>query len=422
MPLADKYRPKTIDDIVGQRHLIGQNKVLSNMINKNFLPNLIFFGPPGLGKTTVAEILSKESNKTFFKINASNSSTEEIKKVIKQIGKLGNENGILLYIDEIQSFNKKQQQSILEFIETGEITLIASTTENPYHYIYKAILSRSIVMEFKLLSKDDIKSGLENIIRKYNIESLSKVVCKENALDKISFSSGGDMRSAINTLELAINSSNLDEDGRLIIDDELILNLNISTAYNFDTDGDVHYNLLSALQKSIRGSDPDAAVYYLAMLIKGGDLISICRRLLIIASEDIGMAYPNAIVVVKACVDSAMQVGFPEARIPLAQATILLATSPKSNSSYMAIGSALSDIDNDMADDIPDILKDSHYSGAKKLSHGLGYLYPHNYENHYIKQTYLPENMKNKIYYEPQDNKFERQVKEYFKKIGAYKK
>lgn len=421
MPLADKYRPLTIDEVVGQKHLIGENKVLSNIINKKFLPNLIFFGPPGLGKTTVAEILSRESNKTFYKINASNSSTEEIKKVIKEIGKLGNEDGILLYIDEIQSFNKKQQQSILEFIENGQITLVASTTENPYHYIYKAILSRSIVMEFKPLDKADIKNGLENIIDKYSKDSFSKLNVSKEALDMIAYSSGGDMRSAINTLELAISCSAMDLDGSMLIDKGVVENLNIATSFNFDTNGDVHYNLLSAFQKSIRGSDPDAAVYYLAMLLKGGDLISICRRLLVIASEDIGMAFPNAITIVKSCTDAAMQLGMPEARIPLAQACILLATSPKSNSAYVAINKAMEDVENKVAEDVPNILKSAAYSGAKKLDYGIGYKYPHSYTNHYIKQTYLPDAIKDRIYYSPQENKFERSIKEYFDKIGASK-
>lgn len=350
MPLADKYRPKSVEDVVGQKHIIGKDKVINNMIEKKFFPNMIFFGPPGVGKTTVAEIVSKVADKKFFKINATNSSLDDIKKIIAEIGTLGTDNGILLYIDEIQSFNKRQQQSILEFIESGKITLIASTTENPYHYIYKAILSRSIVMEFKTISKTDIIDGLVKLVDRYNEDSIAKLKLDEKARGAIADVSGGDMRSAINILELAINESKLDSDGNLLIDQTVIDKLNIATVYNFDMDGDVHYNLLSAFQKSIRGSDPDAAIYYLARLIKGGDLISICRRLLVIASEDIGMAYPNAITIVKSCVDSAMQLGFPEARIVLAQATIVLASSPKSNSSYMAINSALDDIDSMVQD------------------------------------------------------------------------
>lgn len=421
MPLAYKYRPKKIDEIVGQKHIVGKDKIINNMIEKKFFPNMIFFGPPGVGKTTVAEIVSKVVDKKFFKINATNSSLEDIKKIIAEIGTLGTDNGILLYIDEIQSFNKRQQQSILEFIESGKITLIASTTENPYHYVYKAILSRSIVIEFKPISREDIIEGLEKLVDRYNKESIASLNIKGEAIKSIADVSGGDMRSAINILELAINESKLDREGNLLIDGSVIEKLNIATVYNFDIDGDVHYNLLSAFQKSIRGSDPDAAIYYLAKLIKGGDLISICRRLLVIASEDIGMAYPNAITIVKSCVDSAMQLGFPEARIVLAQATIVLATSPKSNSSYMAINSALDDIDIMFQDDIPDYLKDNHYSGASKISHGAGYLYPHNYPNNYVKQEYLPKNMRNKKYYVEQENKFEKSIKKYMETLKTSK-
>lgn len=421
MPLADKYRPKKIDEIVGQKHIVGKDKIINNMIEKKFFPNMIFFGPPGVGKTTVAEIVSKVVDKKFFKINATNSSLEDIKKIIAEIGTLGTDNGILLYIDEIQSFNKRQQQSILEFIESGKITLIASTTENPYHYVYKAILSRSIVIEFKPISREDIIEGLEKLVDRYNKESIASLNIKGEAIKSIADVSGGDMRSAINILELAINESKLDREGNLLIDGSVIEKLNIATVYNFDIDGDVHYNLLSAFQKSIRGSDPDAAIYYLARLIKGGDLISICRRLLVIASEDIGMAYPNAITIVKSCVDSAMQLGFPEARIVLAQATIVLATSPKSNSSYMAINSALDDIDSMFQDDIPDYLKDNHYSGASKISHGAGYLYPHSYPNNYVKQEYLPKNMRNKKYYVEQENKFEKSIKKYMETLKTSK-
>ena len=417
MPLADKYRPIIIDDVVGQSHIIGENKVINNMIEKNYFPNMIFYGPPGVGKTTVAEIISKTSDKKIFKINATNSSLDDIKRIIKEIGSFGTSNGILLYIDEIQSFNKRQQQSILEFIESGEITLIASTTENPYHYIYKAILSRSIVMEFKMIDKKDINDGLKKLLARYNSDNMAKVIIDEQAVDTIANASSGDMRSAINILELAINEASLDRDGNLKIDTSTIEKLSIATSYNFDTDGDIHYNLLSAFQKSIRGSDPDAAIYYLARLLKGGDLISICRRLLVIASEDIGMAYPNAITIVKACVDSAMQLGLPEARIVLSQACLILATSPKSNSSYMAINRAMEDIESTVQDDIPEYLKDSHYSGASKMGKGVGYIYPHDFPNHYVEQEYLPKNISHKKYYEPQDNKFEINIKKYLEAL-----
>lgn len=417
MPLADKLRPKNISEVVGQGHIIGKDKVINNMIDNKYFPNMIFFGPPGIGKTTVAEIISRVALKKFFKINATNSSLEDIKKIIREVGTLEAKNGILLYIDEIQSFNKRQQQSILEFIENGDITLIASTTENPYHYIYKAILSRSVVLEFMPLKKDEVIDGLKRAVLKYNSESDMNIVVEYPAYEGIASASNGDMRSAINLLELSINEAKLDRKGNLIIDDKVIEKLNVSTSYNFDTKGDVHYNLLSAFQKSIRGSDPDASIYYLARLIKGGDLISVCRRLLVISSEDIGMAFPNAITIVKSCVDSAMQLGLPEARIPLAQATILLATSPKSNSSYLAINNALYDIENEVQDDIPNHLRDSHYQGSEKLGYGLDYKYPHNYENNYIKQEYLPENLRDKVYYITQDNKYENGIEAFFKKI-----
>nr|WP_314277906.1 replication-associated recombination protein A [uncultured Peptostreptococcus sp.] len=417
MPLADKYRPRTIDDIVGQKYIIGKGKLLNNMIESEYLPNMIFFGPPGVGKTTLAEIMASRDKKKFFKINASNSSIDDIKKVIASIGSLESQDGILLYIDEIQSFNKKQQQSILEFIENGQISLIASTTENPYHYVYKAILSRSIVIEFKRIELDAIIKGLKNVVQKYSKETSIDLIVSDEAYKGIANISGGDMRSSINILELAIKESKLDREARLVIDLDLVTSLPIVSRYNFDRTGDEHYNLLSALQKSIRGSDPDASIYYLARLIKGGDLISITRRLLVIACEDVGIAYPNAIVIVKSCVDSAMQVGLPEARIPLAQACLLLATAPKSNSAYIAIDRALSDIDSIGESEIPKHLLDSHYEGAKSLGHGEGYKYPHSYPNNYIDQQYLPDNMVDRIYYQPLNNKFEAQAKEFLKHL-----
>ncbi|HDO9658543.1 TPA: replication-associated recombination protein A [Clostridioides difficile] len=419
MPLADKIRPKTMNDVIGQSHIIGNGKILSKILQSNFLPNMIFFGPPGVGKTTVAEIIAERSNKSFYKINATNSSLEDIKKVISELGSINNVNGVLLYIDEIQSFNKKQQQSILEFMENGSITLIASTTENPYHYVYKALLSRSTVFEFKPLEKLDIEKGLKRAVEVLNEDSYMDIECNNDAIEDIAILSDGDMRRALNILEVVVYSTKPNKDNITYIDSDVIRSSTFNKIINYDKNGDSHYDILSAFQKSIRGSDPQASIHYLARLIKGGDLISICRRLLVIASEDIGLAYPNAIVIVKACVDSAMQLGFPEAKIPLAEATILLATSPKSNSACIAIMKAMNELDKEFVKDIPNSIKDAHYSGSKEIGRGCGYKYPHNFKNHYVKQQYLPDSVKDSIYYIPQENKTEKNIKKYLEYLNS---
>ncbi|HBF6290808.1 replication-associated recombination protein A [Clostridioides difficile] len=419
MPLADKIRPKTMNDVIGQSHIIGNGKILSKILQSNFLPNMIFFGPPGVGKTTVAEIIAERSNKSFYKINATNSSLEDIKKVISELGSINNVNGVLLYIDEIQSFNKKQQQSILEFMENGSITLIASTTENPYHYVYKALLSRSTVFEFKPLEKLDIEKGLKRAVEVLNEDSYMDIECNNDAIEDIAILSDGDMRRALNILEVLVYSTKPNKDNITYIDSDVIRSSTFNKIINYDKNGDSHYDILSAFQKSIRGSDPQASIHYLARLIKGGDLISICRRLLVIASEDIGLAYPNAIVIVKACVDSAMQLGFPEAKIPLAEATILLATSPKSNSACIAIMKAMDELDKEFVKDIPNSIKDAHYSGSKEIGRGCGYKYPHNFKNHYVKQQYLPDSVKDSIYYIPQENKTEKNIKKYLEYLNS---
>ncbi|MDV9224913.1 replication-associated recombination protein A [Clostridioides difficile] len=419
MPLADKIRPKTMNDVIGQSHIIGNGKILSKILQSNFLPNMIFFGPPGVGKTTVAEIIAERSNKSFYKINATNSSLEDIKKVISELGSINNVNGVLLYIDEIQSFNKKQQQSILEFMENGSITLIASTTENPYHYVYKALLSRSTVFEFKPLEKLDIEKGLKRAVEVLNEDSYMDIECNNDAIEDIAILSDGDMRRALNILEVVVYSTKPNKDNITYIDSDVIRASTFNKIINYDKNGDSHYDILSAFQKSIRGSDPQASIHYLARLIKGGNLISICRRLLVIASEDIGLAYPNAIVIIKACVDSAMQLGFPEAKIPLAEATILLATSPKSNSACIAIMKAMDELDKEFVKDIPNSIKDAHYSGSKEIGRGCGYKYPHNFKNHYVKQQYLPDSIKDSIYYIPQENKTEKNIKKYLEYLNS---
>lgn len=417
-PLADRIRPKEINDIVGQRHLIGKNKILSRILENGYITNMIFYGPPGVGKTTVANIIANKTNKKFYKINATNSSLEDIKKIIRDLDSLECINGILLYLDEIQNFNKKQQQSLLEFMENGQITLIASTTENPYHYIYKAIISRSTIFEFKNIQKNDIIDGIKRAISitKKDLFDIN-IVFDENAIEYIASVSGGDLRRAINSIELCIYSTNPNENGEINVNMNRAKECTQKSILNYDKSGDSHYDILSAFQKSIRGSDPDASIHYLARLIKAGDLISISRRLLVIASEDIGLAYPNAITIVKSCVDSANQLGFPEARMPLAQATLLLATSPKSNSAYKAIDKALYDLDTIDVGQIPNNIKDAHYSGAKKLGRGIDYKYPYDYKNNYVDQQYLPDNIKKSIYYEPCDNKMERNIESYLKFI-----
>ena len=417
-PLADLVRPTELDEVCGQEHILGKNKILDRIIKSGHISNMIFYGPPGTGKTTVANIIARKAGKRFYKLNATNASLKDIQDITKELDTFLGMNGVVLYLDEIQNFNKKQQQSLLEYIEDGRITLIASTTENPYFYIFKAILSRSTIFEFKPVGEKDIKKALDRAItlrsKEYN-EICIKIT--NEAKEYLAAYCNGDVRKALNGLEVALNSTKPNDDKEIVIDLEVVKDSTQSKVIAFDMDGDAHYDILSAFQKSIRGSDADAAIHYLARLIKGGDLISICRRLQVIAAEDIGLAYPQAALIVKSLVDSARELGFPEARIPLAEATILLATSPKSNSSYVAINRALEDLENMTIDDIPMHLKDAHYEGASKMGRGIEYKYPHAYENHYVKQQYLPDNIKNKVYYEYGDNKMEKTTKEYWNRV-----
>lgn len=418
-PLPDRMRPQNLDEVVGQKHLIGEGKILRRIIENNDIPNMIFYGPSGIGKTTVANIIANRTGKTLHRLNATTASVADIKNIVSTLDSFLAMDGVLLYLDEIQHFNKKQQQSLLEFMENGKITLIASTTENPYFYVYNAVLSRSVVFEFKSVEAEEIEEALERavqILQKEDYSGFNLDIHKE-ALCHMAHASGGDVRKALNSLELTLLASHADKDRNIVVTLEDAVQATQKKAMRYDRDGDSHYDILSAFQKSVRGSDPDAAIHYLARLISAGDLQSICRRLLVTAAEDIGLAYPQAVPIVKACVDSALQLGFPEAQLPLAQAVLLLATAPKSNSASNAIFTAMADIENKDTGDVPQHLKDSHYSGAEKLGHGTEYKYPHVYPDHYIEQQYLPDNIRDTKYYEFGDNKTEQTAKAYWDKI-----
>ncbi|MBR2916045.1 MAG: replication-associated recombination protein A [Clostridia bacterium] len=417
-PLADRLRPSKLSEVVGQRHILGENKILSSIVESGNIPNMIFYGPSGTGKTTVANIIAKASNRTLYKLNATTASVADVKNICADADSLMSQNGVLLYLDEIQNFNKKQQQSLLEYIENGKVTLIASTTENPYFYIYNAILSRSVVFEFKAVSPEDITVALKRGIKIVQKDFNEKIKVLKPAMEYIAEKANGDVRRALNFLELVITHTP-PKDNEIIIDLDRAEGTVSQKAFRYDKKGDSQYDVMSALQKSIRGSDPDAAVHYLGRLIAAEDLQSACRRLMVIAAEDIGLAYPMAIPIVKACVDSALMLGLPEARIPLADAAILLATAPKSNSAYMALAKALYDIENTDTGEIPRQLQNMKYDGVGDIKKGQNYLYPHDFPNHYVKQQYLPDKIKNKKYYEYGDNKTEQAAKEYWKKIKS---
>ncbi len=407
-PLADKLRPETIDDVAGQKHLLGEDKVLRRIIESQKLPNLIFYGPSGVGKTTVANIIAKISGKKLHYLNATTASTADIKEIVASIGSIDSQGGILLYLDEIQYFNKKQQQILLSYIENGDITLIASTTENPYFYVYNAILSRSTVFEFKTLSAEDICQVLRRAVA--ILSQTEPVTISEDALKKIAQAAAGDVRRSLNMLELC---HMLGPD----ISDQTVEEILAGNSVRYDREGEQHYDIVSAYQKSMRGSDPDAAVYYLARLLAAGDLPSACRRLLVCANEDVGLAYPQIIPIVKAAVDTAMMVGLPEARIPLANAVILVANAPKSISAYEAINAAWQDVEKGLIGDIPRQLQNKHFDGEDATVKGQNYKYPHSYPRHYVNQQYLPDVVKDKKYYQFGDNKIEQNYKEYWKNI-----
>lgn len=406
-PLADLLRPETLEDVVGQHHLLDKDQLFRKVISQESVPNMIFYGPPGVGKTTIANIIAKNSNMHLYRLNGTTASTEDIKGIIDEVHSLFTQEGILLYLDEIQYLNKKQQQSLLEFVENGDITLIASTTENPFFYVYPALLSRCNVFEFKALKSEDVKEGLVRACSKINVK------INEDALDKLAVSSNGDMRKALNNLHfLKLGLKN-----KKTIDLEMVDQLIIKANISYDRSEDHHYDNLSALMKSLRGSDPDAAVFYLAKMLEAGDLIAAARRLLCSANEDVGLAYPQIIPIVKAAVDTALQLGLPEAYLPLSNAAILIATSPKSNSSCLAYLAAVEDIHKGKGINVPRQLQNTHYDGKDSKVKGQNYKYPHDYAHHWVKQQYLPDDVKDHVYYKYGDNKIEQVNKEYWERI-----
>lgn len=414
MPLADKLRPNNIDDMVGQKHLIGEEGAIRNLLKSKSMLNMIFYGPPGVGKTTLANIIAKETDRKYIKLNAVNCGVKDIRDAINKSKKEGC-SGILLMLDEIQAMNRKQQQSLLEVIEDGYVCLIASTADNPFFTVYKAILSRCIVFEFKPIEKADIIAGIAKAIKVIKDEYSNFKISKK-AIEYIADTCNGDMRNALNKLELAIESSTNREDNSVEITLKKIVDMSSVKLIGYDG-GDEHYNVLSAFHKSCRNSDADAAVHYLSRLIKAGDMQGIIRRLLCIASEDVGLACPQAITIVESCVQSALILGFPEARLPLTQATIYLCKCPKSDSITLAITCALNDIETTEIGDIPAHLKDAHYSSAKKLGRGVEYKYPHNYPNNYVKQQCLPDALVDRVYYVPGENSQEKSMERYWSKI-----
>ncbi len=396
---AEALRPRTFDDIVGQAHLFGERGVIRKMLASGRVTNMIFYGPPGTGKTTAAEIIARESGMVFHRLNATTASLSDVKDILAGTNNVFCTGGILLYIDEIQYFNKKQQQALLEYIEDGRVTLITSTTENPHFYIYNAIISRSSLFEFKPVPAADCVIALRRAVDYLNGQTDQAKTADGEVLDYIARVTAGDVRHAIVLLENSFFAA----EG--MITRETVDSFHVRVG-NFDED--THYDLLSCLQKSIRGSDPDAAAFYVAKLLSLGELISVCRRLQVIASEDVGLAYPMAAAITRACCESAKELGMPEARIPLAHAAILLATAPKSNSAYMAVNEAMADIEQGRGRNIPAHLQSPLFQG---------YRYPHDYPDHYVKQQYLPDDLKDRQYYRYGENKTEEAARQYAEKI-----
>ena len=414
-PLADLLRPQTLDEVFGQEHILGQGAILRRLIDSGKIPNLVFYGPSGTGKTTVANIIAQQTNRTLFKLNATTASTADIKEIVAQLDTFMAPNGVLLYLDEIQSFNKKQQQSLLEFIENGKITLIASTTENPYFYVFNAILSRSTVFEFKQISAEAALKAVKRAVSFLEERNGLTAVPEEGALEYIAGACGGDIRKAMNAVEVLFSAGSPEGD-KLTLTLEDAKAVTQKSAMRADRAGDNYYDLLSALQKSIRGSDPDAACHYLARLLEAGQMQAACRRLMVIAAEDVGLAFPQIIPIVKAAVDMALMLGMPEARIPLGDAAVLMATSPKSNSGHIALDAALADVRKGKTGDFPRHLQNVH-ADSYTMEREQGYLYPHDYPGHWTKQQYLPDELAGTVYYEYGPNKLEQAAKQYWEQI-----
>ena len=414
-PLADLLRPQTLDEVFGQEHILGQGAILRRLIDSGNIPNLVFYGPSGTGKTTVANIIAQQTNRTLFKLNATTASTADIKEIVAQLDTFMAPNGVLLYLDEIQSFNKKQQQSLLEFIENGKITLIASTTENPYFYVFNAILSRSTVFEFKQISAAGALKAVRRAVSFLEERNGLTALPEEGALEYIAGACGGDIRKAMNAVEVLFSAGRPEGD-KLVLTLEDAKAVTQKSAMRADRAGDNYYDLLSALQKSIRGSDPDAACHYLARLLEAGQMQAACRRLMVIAAEDVGLAFPQIIPIVKAAVDMALMLGMPEARIPLGDAAVLMATSPKSNTGHIALDAAMADVRKGKVGDFPRHLQNVH-ADSDTMEREQGYLYPHDYPGHWVKQQYLPDELVGTVYYEFGPNKLEQAAKQYWEQL-----